>query len=383
MLRQFITGSVFLGMGLAAGSAAAAFEPGDVFYIGQQGQTVVATDGGDLTGQMFADADGYVAGEIAFSADRSTMYFCMTNDDAVMRMDSSGIVTPFATGLDRPTGVVVLDDGHILAAQWNNGEVTDITAGGDMSTAPPLVSGLMTPRHLIQRADGTILVSDQFASAIYELNYPDPGVKTPALATSLLQVKAMAEAPDGKVYVTTEWDIFEVSSGGDFANVPSFATGQRFMGVAVDAFGNVLASIENGTDAFDVTAGGDFSSATPWAVGLPIGDSAFARVPGAVCGNGAQEPGEECDDGNVDDGDGCSATCMDESMGTGGGGNGGSGAGGGNGGSGAGGGNGGSGGNGGNGGGNDGCSVDGTGDANGSAWLLLALAVGLGRRRRD
>ena len=69
MLRRFVTGSVFLALGLGASSASAAFQAGDVFYIGQAGTVVLATAGGNLSGQMLADAQGYVAGEIAFSAD--------------------------------------------------------------------------------------------------------------------------------------------------------------------------------------------------------------------------------------------------------------------------------------------------------------------------
>ena len=413
MLRRFVTGSVFLALGLGASSASAAFQAGDVFYIGQAGTVVLAPAGGNLSGQMLADAQGYVAGEIAFSADRSTMYFCMPNDGKVMAMDSSGTMQSFATGLTHPIGIAVLSDGHILATEWDAGEVTDITAGGDFTSATPLVQGLQRARHLLQRNDGTILVTDEYANEVLTLNYPATGVASTPFASSLLLVKSLAETADGKLYATTQWNVFDITQGGGFANKPVFASGQNFMGLAVDAQGKLLATVLNGTTVFDISAGGDFATASPWAQGLPVGDTTIARVPGPICGNGKKEPGEDCDDGNLVDGDGCSSKCLTESPGTGGaaGGGGTAGTGGGTGGSGASGGTGGaagsgatagtgatggssgtagssaSGGTGGktgsSGSGDDGgCAIRSNGRSNGAAWMLLALALGLRRRRR-
>ena len=242
MLRRFVTGSVFLALGLGASSASAAFQAGDVFYIGQAGTVVLATAGGNLSGQMLADAQGYVAGEIAFSADRSTMYFCMPNDGKVMAMDSSGTMQSFATGLTHPIGIAVLSDGHILATEWDAGEVTDITAGGDFTSATPLVQGLQRARHLLQRNDGTILVTDEYANEVLTLNYPATGVASTPFASSLLLVKSLAETADGKLYATTQWNVFDITQGGGFANKPVFASGQNFMGLAVDAQGKLLAA---------------------------------------------------------------------------------------------------------------------------------------------
>ena len=303
MLRRFVTGSVFLALGLGASSASAAFQAGDVFYIGQAGTVVLATAGGNLSGQMLADAQGYVAGEIAFSADRSTMYFCMPNDGKVMAMDSSGTMQSFATGLTHPIGIAVLSDGHILATEWDAGEVTDITAGGDFTSATPLVQGLQRARHLLQRNDGTILVTDEYANEVLTLNYPATGVASTPFASSLLLVKSLAETADGKLYATTQWNVFDITQGGGFANKPVFASGQNFMGLAVDAQGKLLATVLNGTTVFDISAGGDFATASPWAQGLPVGDTTIARVPGPICGNGKKEPGEDCDEPRLGGGD--------------------------------------------------------------------------------
>ncbi|MEZ4240437.1 MAG: hypothetical protein R3F59_30640, partial [Myxococcota bacterium] len=253
------------------------FTDGTLYYASQQGELYAVTEDPLPTATRFGDVGAYVAGQLAFSRDGATMYVPLPNDHTVLAVTPDGTVTPYATGLVRPLGLLVTDDGHLLVTNWDDGEVLDITGGGDVSSVAPLVTGLGWARHLLQLADGRVLVSDQQTGNLHDIAYPRGGPVGAPFATGVLGVLAIAQTPDGRIFAGGQWDVWDVTAGG--AAATPFTHGQELIGLAVAPDGRLIAGTYLGTVLFDVTGGGDLSSASPWLTGLPVGDTALAFGP--------------------------------------------------------------------------------------------------------
>ncbi len=88
------------------------------------------------------------------------VYVAEIDGDQVSRIDIlTGVVTVFACNLTVPTGVWFGPDGRLYCTE-GNGEVTDISAGGDMSGVTPFASGFNFPTGLAFDDDGTMYVAD-------------------------------------------------------------------------------------------------------------------------------------------------------------------------------------------------------------------------------
>jgi MYXO-CTERM domain-containing protein len=330
--------------------ALAQFNPGEIFYVGTDGQIFECSAGGDLSGSLFVDTAMYSSGQLAWSHDRQTMYVAHTNHFLVTAIDSQGNVVVHATGLDRPTGLLMTTDGVLLTAEYDTGEITDITTAGDFTGVVPLTDGLSSPRHMLQMPDGSVRVANQLSGEVFDALYPGGGTVGIPLATLPADIASMIRADDGTIWATTEGFVWDITAGGDLTAAAPFAQGQQFWGLTVAQDGALLANGLFSSEIFDISMGGDFSMAPPFAFGLSLGETSFGTVPPAVCGNGAVEIDEPCDDGNesnedacldvceeatcgdgftwdgmeecddsnTEDGDGCSSTCTLEGMGAGG-----------------------------------------------------------------
>jgi len=312
-----------LGLGAATASAQT-FVAGDVYYAGTQGKIVNVTPGGDLTDQFLVDTKQYIIGQFAWSEDLTTMYAPYFTTGEIVAIDAEGNITPFASGLSGPTGLIRTRAGELLVAEYDSGEVTDVTAGGDMSGVMPLTEGLTGPRNLAQLPDGRVLVVDQDAGAIQDTLYPAGGTVGTAWATGLDTPLGLAVGMDQHLWVTTQeyvngndvGFVYDVTGGGDVSGVASFAGGAELIGIAFMVDGTMLANALFGEAVWDITSGGDVSTMTPYATGLPFGEAAFSAVP-PVCGNTKPEGIEQCDDGNDSNGDACLNDCTEARCGDG------------------------------------------------------------------
>lgn len=275
-------------------SAAAQFVSGDIYYTATTGKIVNVTGGGDFTDEFFVDTGEYSIGQLAWSEDLTTMYLSLFNTGEVIAIDSTGNVTTFASGLSAPTGLLRTNDGVFLAAEFETGEITDITAGGSMAGVAPLTDGLSAPRHLAQLSDGTVLVADQDADAVYDVLYPMGGTVGPPFADGLIAVPVIIVTEDDTIYCATRefvngeftGFVYDITGGGDFSAASPFASGQSFFSLTVSGDGRLLSGELFGSVIWDITGGGDFSSATPFATGLPEGESPLGTVPGVETGGG-------------------------------------------------------------------------------------------------
>ncbi|MEM8609593.1 MAG: hypothetical protein AAGF92_20995, partial [Myxococcota bacterium] len=291
--------SLHIALAVCAGAfvplpAAAQYVSGDVYYAATNGEIVNVTGGGDLTGQVFTDTEQYTAGQLAWAPDLSTMYLGLVNDGLVLAIDSEGGVTTFAEGLDGPTGLLMTRDQVLLVAEFNEGAITDITAGGDMTGVAPMTDGLSGPRHLAELSDGTILVADQFEDAVYDVLYPTGGTVGAPFASGLPAVRAMIATEDDTIYAGAQrlrnqvfvGAVFDITGGGDFESALPYASGQSFFSLTMSGDDRLLSGEVFGSELWDITGGGDFAAAAPFATGLPPGETSVGTVPTASAGTG-------------------------------------------------------------------------------------------------
>jgi len=135
---------------------------------------------------------------------------------------------------------VELPTGAVLVTEQSTGEVTDVSSGGDLTSATPFASGLLYVRDLAVTSGNRLFVSGSAGTI----------------------------------------GVYDISAGGDFGSATPYAWGKNFFGLAVDAGNRLLAIPQNGNQVFDITAGGDFTSAAAFAYNLPIvGETPLDTVP--------------------------------------------------------------------------------------------------------
>jgi hypothetical protein len=217
----------------------------------------------------------------------------------VLEISPTGSANEFATGLDGATGLISLFDRRLLAASYYDGAIYDVSSGGDFSSATPFATGLGSPRNLVQLDDGRILVVDEDGRRVVDVTAGGDFTNAPGFAYGFPSDPYDLVEDQGLVYVSTFRDgVFEISAGGNVADDVAFAYGHRFMGLAVDGQGSLLASVLSRHYIVDITGGGDFSSSGFWAENLSgYGDSVLDTVPEAL-------PDTACSDGLDNDGDG-------------------------------------------------------------------------------
>ncbi|WP_254508181.1 Ig-like domain-containing protein [Anatilimnocola floriformis] len=268
------------------GRAMMAFTPGDVFA-----STVLppealyeVTGGGNFSAAgPFASLGDRTFGQIAWSEDLSTAYVALFDSGAVVAVNSAGGISPFATGLTVPTGLILANDGRLLVSEFNSGEITDITAGGDFTGATPYATGLSGPRNMVQLSDGRILVGEDSNGQVTDLATGGNLSGATPFASGLGTVSDIVQSSSGAIYVSDRFGqkVFNITAGGSFSAATAFATGLAFNGLTFDGTGRFLAAADNVANIYDITAGGNFAAATPFAT-LPAGtslDSVLDTVP--------------------------------------------------------------------------------------------------------
>lgn len=254
-----------------SGAPASTFTPGDVYWAAG-GSMLEVSGGGDLSSTpVFASTGFDGQGQIAWSADLSTAYVTNFEYDTIDAVSSTGGVASFATGVEKPTGILRTTDGRLLASTRDEG-IFDVTSGGSFTGASPFATGLGITRNLLQLDDGRILAAT--SAGVFDVTGGGSfGTATP-FAVSDAGLRDLVQDASGRLYASEDGSpsgrsILDITGGGDFSTTTPFATGQHFSALTVTSDGRLLAGANGTTSLFDVTAGGDFSSATPWATNLP------------------------------------------------------------------------------------------------------------------
>lgn len=272
----FITGNVFWAPSLASSNPP---------VNSQQRILEVGAGGNFLTATPFGLAPDRVYGQFAFESDLTLAYIPSFFINRILTLTPEGVVngTPFATGINRPTGLLEIRTGvlagHLLCGSFGQDRILDITAGGDFSAASSFATGTPSVRNLVELSNGTILA----ATSNGVRNITAGGLST-SFATGF-SGRDILQAPDGRVFVTTSTGfVFDISGGGSFSAATPFATGKVFSGLAINDAGRLLASVsDSGTslsEIYDITTGGNFSAATAFATNLPgQSETALDTVP--------------------------------------------------------------------------------------------------------
>ncbi|MDH3685334.1 MAG: DUF4215 domain-containing protein [Myxococcales bacterium] len=313
------------------------------------------------------------------------------DDGEIVNIRGGGDVTSvprFATGMNVPQDLCIGPGGELYVTEFRDGTILIVREGDDASTAVVHASGLSSPRGLLC-SDTQILVVEQSttgevtdATAGGDLTGAQPFAWN--LGTGAI---GLLRDSMGRTFVSMNdpAKILDITDGGDFTGATPFADGipfdDGFMGMAEWEGALLVADLHNDT-VIDFTDGGDLMDnvimslngveqleavpglglfalrtnnevveistwvALPYATGLSgVGSSGgILYVPGCgdglvqtdetcddgntvdgdacrndctTCGDGVVDPVEECDDGNSIDGDGCTVDCVAEFCGDG------------------------------------------------------------------
>ena len=162
----------------------------------------------------------------------------------------------------------------VVGAALNAGAIYVITAGGDLSMAPPY---LVAPANqffwgICRRPNGTVLASSIDVNAltggvVFEIS---TGAAVP-FATGLATPFGLHCDANGTVYVGdfSSGGVYDITAGGDFSMATPFASSMPANDITRRSDG-VLLAVENQQGGFappglhNITAGGDFAAATPF-----------------------------------------------------------------------------------------------------------------------
>lgn len=263
------------------------FDPGQVYWAA--GECVPSCGlmrvlPGSQAGTSPLAAIGRAPGQIAFRGDPLAAHLTQFSADTILRITAGGAVSTFASGIDRPTGLLQVSDGRLLVVSFGDGTVLDASAGGDLGGASPFASGFAGPRNLLELSTGEILLGDQTRRVVYDISAGGDFTSATPFASGLpLGPFDLVEDASGQLFASTTGGVFEISAGGDFTSAAPHATGLSFVGLAVDPAGRLLASDLDSGDVFDITAGGDYFGAPSFSSDLTgAGDTALDTVPGAA-----------------------------------------------------------------------------------------------------
>ncbi|MEM6925304.1 MAG: hypothetical protein AAF602_00130 [Myxococcota bacterium] len=262
---------------LTAMAAEDQWPEGTTLYVGIDGEVYDVTGGGAFAPrQRIVDLERYAAGQVTFTPDRRHALVSLVDDGEVLAVTPDGTVETFATGLRGPTGLLRMSDGRIIVAEFDDGELVDISAGGDFTDAVPANTGLFGPRNLAEASDGTLYVADQASDAVYTADLEGGPVRV--FATAMPEVRGIAWL-EGALFAAYDERIVDITAGGDQTEALAFALGADFFSLCVTGEGRLLSGALFGTELWDVTPGGAIATGSPWASQLPAGDTTLGTAP--------------------------------------------------------------------------------------------------------
>ena len=168
------------------------------------------------------------------SARAGDIFVSDSGNGTVVRFDSAGNESIFASGLNDPSGLAFDGGGNLYVADSGAGTILKFSANGSGSV---FASGLTDPTGLAFDGNGNLYVASQVGGTI--LRY-SAGGSASVFASGLTAPTYLAL---GNLYVSTVCSIQEFDSAGNQST--AFSSFNNVYGLAADSTGDVYAALQN------------------------------------------------------------------------------------------------------------------------------------------
>ena len=212
--------------------------------------------------------------------------------DVVIDFTAGGDVggNVYATGLSDPTGLCTGPDNDIYVTEFETGEITIITGGGDFTDAEPFArvaksTGLNLSPVGLWCNDELVILTD-FQGVVLDITNGGGDVLTWPIHVAWpglnLFPTGITRSDAGSYFAASGLGVYRADPGVSGED-PAYAFGLPFITVA-NLGGTIIGSMAGEPRLYDVTDGGDVSKATPWATLPGTGVSAYALLDAGEAG---------------------------------------------------------------------------------------------------
>ncbi|HLX68231.1 MAG TPA: NHL repeat-containing protein [Verrucomicrobiae bacterium] len=219
-----------------------------------------------LAGESYADADN--------------VYVSDSTGGTILRFNSSGAESVFASGLDQPAGLAFADNGDLYVADSGNGTILEFDRGGAESV---FASGLSNPTGLAVDGSGNLYVANSGAGTILRFNSNGNGS---VFASGLYDPGYLAVDGSGNLYASTPRTVMGFDASGNPTTI--FSPLNYVYGLAPGSAGNLYVSLQNAGSIVQLSGGvvtggiafGDPLHTAPTGLAFGSGDVLYAAFGG-------------------------------------------------------------------------------------------------------
>ncbi len=180
---------------------------------------------------------------------------------AVYKINETGAVSTFATGLADPVGLSFSPDGQLYVVERASGEVTNISTGGDFSSASAYSWGFSSNelRNLLIDSSGRMLVANRQAGTVVDITGGGNQLSAPIFASGLSGTRDIFQTSTGSIYAVEEYsgEVTDITAGGNLVDAIPFAGGFSIpYALAESPSGYLYLAEALSGNVYDITLGG-------------------------------------------------------------------------------------------------------------------------------
>ena len=175
-----------------------------------------------------------------FSAKADNIFVSDSGNGTIVKLDSSGNETVFASGLANPAGLALDGSGNLYVADSGNGTILQFNSSGNGSV---FASGLNDPTGLAFGNYGNLYVADSSDGTILEFNSSGNSSVFVSSLGSNVNPTYLAFGNGGELYASTTHKIQGFDSNGNQSAI--FGAYQFVEGLAADTSGDLYVAMQN------------------------------------------------------------------------------------------------------------------------------------------